>query len=277
MSFLEAAILGIVQGITEFLPISSSGHLILAESLFHLNSENLKSFDIAVHFGTLMAIFYYFRKDYLDLIGALVAWIKAKIGSKSEVSKEVRENQKLLLMLILGTIPAILVGLTLEETIDAQFRNPSSVAIMLIIVGVIFIIAEKIHQKLPKKDLTFKKGLLIGVIQSLALVPGVSRSGSTITGGLLMGIERAKAARFSFLLGSVAMVAATAYACLKVIKGDYLLPETGVLMVGVLASMISGYLAINFLMKFLKNHTLISFGIYRILVGVAFLLFIAYL
>jgi undecaprenyl-diphosphatase len=275
MSFLEAIILGVVQGITEFLPISSSGHLILGQSLFHLNSESLKSFDIAVHFGTLLAIFYYFRKDYLALIKAKIAWIKGKLGQKVEITPEIKENQKLLLMLILGTIPAILVGLTLEEIIDAQFRNPSSVAIMLIIVGVIFIVAEIIHQKIPKKELTFKKGLLIGVIQSLALVPGVSRSGSTITAGLLMGIEREKAARYSFLLGSVAMVAATAYACLKVIKGDYLLPETGVLLVGVVASMISGYLAINFLMKFLKNHTLISFGIYRILIGLVFLLFIA--
>ncbi|MGL5830956.1 MAG: undecaprenyl-diphosphatase UppP [Candidatus Altimarinota bacterium] len=277
MSFLEAVILGVVQGITEFLPISSSGHLILGASLFNLDVENLKSFDIAVHFGTLLAIFYYFRADYVNLIKALAAWVREKMGNKEEVSGEIKENQRLLLMLILGTIPAVLVGLTLEEAIDAQFRNPTSVAIMLIIVGVIFIIAEMVHKKLPKKELNLKNGLIIGLIQALALIPGVSRSGSTITGGLLLGLERAKAARYSFLLGSVAMVAATAYACLKVLKGDYLLPETGILLAGVVASMISGYLAINFLMKFLKKHTLISFGIYRIIVGGAFLLFIAYI
>ncbi|MCC6643634.1 undecaprenyl-diphosphate phosphatase, partial [Candidatus Peregrinibacteria bacterium] len=181
MTLLQAFLLGILQGITEFLPISSSGHLLMAQSLFGLNDlVALKSFDIAVHFGTLLAILIYFRKDFWNLIKGFLGKIFS-LGKK--VSAENEANFNLAITLILATIPAILAGLFLEEWLDSYFYNAVTVPIMLVVVGVVFLVAEKIYKKNGKArtEITRKEGLGIGLAQTLALIPGVSRSGSTIT------------------------------------------------------------------------------------------------
>lgn len=265
MTLLQAALMGILQGLTEFLPVSSSGHLLMAQSLFGLKDlVALKSFDIAVHFGTLMAIFIYFAKDFWTLIKG---FFRGVMGHKNE-------DFDMAVTLILATIPAILVGLLLGDWLDKIFYNAIAVPVMLILVGIVFLVAEKIHTKRGenREKITRKEGLMIGLAQTLALIPGVSRSGATISAGLMMGIERAKAARFSFLLGSIAMVAATAYAVLKVIKGDFLMPPTDILVVGIATSFLAGMAAIGFLMNYLRKHTLAVFAYYRLAAAVAFLI-----
>lgn len=271
MTFLQAAILGILQGITEFLPISSSGHLVLFQDLLGLNDAvALKGFDIAVHFGTLLAIFIYFRKDFRELIRAFYLTLTRHKPVTVEAATWLKTQQKMLIILVIGTIPAILVGLLLGDIIDEHLLTPYSVAIMLALVAVFFLVAERIYKKLKHKtSFSIKEGLLIGVAQSLALIPGVSRSGATITTGLLLGVERDQAARFSFLLGSVAMVAATAYALFKVAKGDYSLPPLDILLTGIFSSFVAGWLAVRFLMGYLKKHTLAAFAYYRFLLVAA--------
>ncbi len=269
MNLLEATTLGILQGLTEFLPISSSGHLILAEKLLHLNVEALKSFDVAIHLGTLLAIFIYFRKDYVHLLqGCTHIILRRKEHSEK---KELVENRKLIGYLMLATVPAVLVGAFFNDFLDTNFRNPQTVSIMLIIVGVIFFVAEFIATRVKSSGFTLKNTVLIGIAQACALVPGVSRSGATICAGLVQGIKREDAARFSFLLGSIAITAAIVLSIYKVYKGEFTLPATDILLTGIAASFISGYAAIAFLMKFLRKHTLHIFGVYRVIMGFAML------
>ena len=270
ISAIDALILGILQGLTEFLPISSSGHLIVVEKLLKLNPEMLKSFDVSVHFGTLLAIIVYFRKDITDLLKAAFSIISDPKGRK--VSHENKEKRKLLLYLVIGTIPAVVVGLLWGDLLDELFRNPVSVAMLFVAVGLAFILIEFIHRRRPEAKIDLNKAIVIGAAQAIALIPGVSRSGATICAGLAQGVKREESARFSFLLGSVAIAAATALSVYQVAKGKVLLPEVWITMIGVVSSFLSGLLAITFLMKFLKKHSLNIFGYYRIIVGAAIIL-----
>lgn len=238
MTLLQAIFLGILQGITEFLPISSSGHLVLGEALLQLDVAELKDFDIVVHVGTLLAIVIYFWRDFF--------------------------KPKLWPWLIFGSIPAALVGFTLEDHIDAIFRSALAVGIVMIMLGLIFQIPEDILSKKKDKKLTWPRVLLIGIAQSIAIIPGVSRSGSTIFIGTLAGLKREEAARFSFLLGSIAIGGAGLLTALDL--GTVSL-DTHVLAAGFLAALISGFFAITWLMKFLKHHPLQWFGIYLIALG----------
>lgn len=274
MDLLQALILGVLQGITEFLPISSSGHLVFFQELLGLtDAVAMKAFDIAVHFGTLLAILIYFRRDYWELIRAFYLSASGYQPTTSEAAKWLKTQQKMLTILVLGTIPAVLAGFFLGDLIDEYLLNPLSVSIMLAVVALFFLLAEAVHARLKaRSDLKLWEGLLIGGAQSLALIPGVSRSGATITAGLFLGLEREKAARFSFLLGSVAMLAATVYALLKVAMGDYSLPAPGILLTGVVSSFAAGWLTIKFLMGYLKKHTLAVFAVYRLLLVTALLL-----
>lgn len=271
MTIVQAIILGLIQGLTEFLPISSSGHLILGKAVLGINDMvAMKGFDIAVHFGTLLAIFVYFRKDFAELIVAAWSGAMAFVRGKKAPEKEAA-HFLMIKILIFGTIPAIAVGLIFGDIIDYYLLNPFSVTVMLAVVAVIFLIAERFYKTHKiHKEVGWKEGIMIGMAQALALVPGVSRSGATITTGLFLGVERSKAARFSFILGSVAMVAATAYALMKVAKGEYSLPSADILIAGIATSFLSGWLAISFLINYLKKHTLAIFAWYRLALVAAF-------
>jgi undecaprenyl-diphosphatase len=271
MSILQALLLGILQGLTEFLPISSSGHLVLAESFFKLDVEALKSFDIAVHFGTLIAILIYFRKDFVNLFHGFL-W---KVFRKRIIKEEDADSYgKLFLYIVAATIPALIIGVFFGDFLDTYFRNPLSVAICMIIVGVFFFLAEYVAARRPKTPFTLINTMLIGIAQACALIPGISRSGATISTGLITGIKREEAAKFSFLLGSIAIAAAFALSAIKVIKGDLAVTNYDVIIVGILSSFAAGYAAIAFLMRFLKKHTLHIFGLYRVLRGFALLYFL---
>lgn len=236
MTLLQALILGIVQGITEFLPISSSGHLVLGEALLGLKVEELKAFDVTVHVGTLLAILIYFRKDLL----------KTKYWP----------------YLIVGTLPAVIIGLTLEDQIDALFRSATAVGVVMIIIGAIFLIPEKYGKSSGK--LTYKNVILIGLAQALALIPGVSRSGSTIFTGKMLGLDREEAARFSFLLGSIAIAGA---GLLTALDFKDAIVDWPTMLTGFAAAFLSGLAAIAWLMKYLRQHSLKVFGIYLLLLG----------
>ncbi|QQR54679.1 undecaprenyl-diphosphate phosphatase [Candidatus Peregrinibacteria bacterium] len=238
MSLFDACLLGLLQGITEFLPISSSGHLVVAETLLGLHVDGLKDFDVALHVGTLLAILVYFRKDLL--------------------------NFKWWPWLILGSVPAALIGFTLEDQIDALFRSASSVAILMILVGLLFFIP----QRREDRPLTWWRALLMGCGQAIAIIPGVSRSGATIFTGMQLGLKREDAARFSFLLGSIAIAGA---GLLKALDTAQLSIAPPILLAALLSAFFSSLLVASWLMKFLKKHSFRAFGIYRIIFGITLL------
>jgi undecaprenyl-diphosphatase len=257
MQLLQALILGIVQGLTEFIPVSSSGHLILVEKWLGFAHSGL-TFDVALHIGTLGALLLFFRKDFLELGMALF---------------KPSEKTKLARLLILATIPAVVVGSLLQSKAEAAFRSEQLVAINLIVVAFVMLAADRWGSR--KHDLgkvTAGRALSVGFAQALAVVPGVSRSGITISAGLLQGFDRTAATRFSFLLSAPII----AGAILKVLAGGHVVQDVaanaGVFIVGVLASLISGYLAIKFLLSYLKDHGLGAFALYRIVLGVLILM-----
>jgi undecaprenyl-diphosphatase len=263
MNYLDASILGALQGITEFLPISSSGHLILAEKFLHLDIENLKTFDVMLNLGTLLAVLIYFWQEVKGMLVALWKFITGKLPANDP-------HAKLIGYLILGTIPAVILGL-FGETIDAHFRNAKSVTVMMLVVACVFLGAELFYKKVKNKKQevgTRKQALIIGVAQSLALVPGVSRSGSTIVAGLFQGIERENVAKFSFLLSIPAVCGALILTGIKIMKHGTVDVAMGPLFIGFLTSFIFGILSVSFLMKFLKKHSLNAFAAYRIVFAI---------
>lgn len=260
MDLFQAFILGMIQGIAEFLPISSSGHLVLAEEFFGLQTETLKSFDVSLHIATLLAIFIYFRKDVLGLVKAFLRLICGKLKRDDEYGK-------LILYIVVGTIPAVLFGFFAGDLIDSIFRNVKGVALMLALIAIVFIIGEKVHEKVPKREIGLKQAIVIGLAQAFSIIPGVSRSGSSIVAGLFQGIERSTAARFSFLLGIPAMVGAALLTTLES-RGDFAV-EFWPMIVGFGSAFVFGILSVAGLMHFLKKHTLISFAVYRLILVIA--------
>ena len=256
MTIIQSIILGILQGFTEFLPISSSGHLILAESFLGLHVADLMDFDIVVHLGTLLAILVYFRTDITTLFKTLF-----KLDFKSDEGREIG-------FLIIGTIPVVVIGYLLGDSIQTYFRNPLFVGIAMLCVATYFLVAEwlKEHTKMQDK-LTWGKVILIGIAQCIAIIPGVSRSGSTIATGVLTGLSRVKAARFSFLLGSIAIAGAGTLLATKFADEVDVLLSPMILMLGFVSSAAASYFTVSFLMKFLKNNSLRTFAYYLLVVG----------
>jgi undecaprenyl-diphosphatase len=273
VDWLEALLLGVVQGLTEFLPISSSGHLILVPwaqdyTFLREHPEFNKTFDVALHFGTLLGVVVYFR-------GELLAMLRGFLRSLSRRAIGADGDARLAWVVILGTIPAVIVGGLGEEWIDEHLGEPWMIAVQLIAFGLLLAWADRLPQRREVGSVGLKEGLYIGIAQALALAPGTSRSGITITAGRFLGLTRDAAARISFLL----LVPATAGAV--AVKGyDVLtegLPEgvAGPMVIGVIASAISGYLAIAGLLRFVRTRSYDIFVVYRVLIGVGILLLIA--
>lgn len=263
MSFFQSIFLGILQGITEFLPISSSGHLILVEHWMGLKVDELKSFDVALHMGTLLAILLYFWKDFY---GMLMGIFGKKIRSLDmPFSESISFYRRLFIFLVIGTIPAILAGVFFGDTIDAVFRNNTkAVALMLFFVALLFFLAERHPREKKKTEIGLKETILTGIAQSFALIPGVSRSGATITAGLFQGLTRQEAARFSFLLGAPAIFGAGVWTLMSGVNGT----DFSLLFGGFISAAISGIFVIHFLMNFLKKYGLSVFAWYRIALSI---------
>ncbi len=263
MNIFEAIILGLVQGLTEFIPVSSSGHLLLLHEFLGLTRGSL-TYDVALHIGTLLALVGYFYRDIADLVLGL-------FGKN--------DKTKLAWLLVVATIPAVLAGLLLGSAAESAFRSAQLVCINLILIGLLMIMAERYAKRKYKHterltEVKLSQAMIMGCAQAVALVPGVSRSGSTITAGLFAGLDRVAATRFSFLLA----IPITFGAILKVLLSE---PDaaqkltSGVFVAGIISALISGLFAIRFLIRYLSKHSLATFAYYRIGLGTIILLLLA--
>ncbi len=265
MSFFEAIILGTVQGITEFLPVSSTGHLIIARDLLGLQTELGLTIDATLHFATAFAVLIYFRKDLLQLATSIFNKLKG-------VAME-RDMTILFYAIMLGTIPGVIAGMMLEEKMETTFRNPTLVAYVLIAGSGLFLFAEYVSKKYTEHtELTVKNGIIIGLFQALALVPGTSRSGATISGGMLLGLTREKSARFAFLLSFPIIIGAGSKKLIDLGGAGIVQSEWFIISVGAFMAFATGLACIHYLLKFLKNHTLLVFVVYRIILATIVLL-----
>ncbi|MBK8945481.1 MAG: undecaprenyl-diphosphatase UppP [Ignavibacteriae bacterium] len=268
MNIIEAIILGIIQGLTEFLPISSTGHLTVAGKLMGLISEEhpeqWTSFIAVIQLGTLVAILIYFWNDLWKIT---IEFLNENLLKRKSFGKQ-SENSKMGWYIIWGSIPVVLIGMGFKDVIEgALTKNLYVISISLIVLGIILSIAEKFGKfKKELKDIKWYDALIVGFAQSLALIPGSSRSGTTLTAGIFLGFKRETAARFSFLLSVPAILGSgllQLYEALEYIDGSGIVT----LVVATIASAISGYLTIEFLLKFLKKNSTMVFVIYRIVIG----------
>ncbi|QQS41905.1 MAG: undecaprenyl-diphosphatase UppP [Acidobacteriota bacterium] len=284
MDLLQAIILGIVQGLTEFIPVSSTAHLVFASrytGIYGGNPEQITATMAVIQLGTLAAVFVYFAQDIWNISTSFVRDHLALIaGKRKEIEGENKKRPRWLSdeswlgwMIVAGSIPVSIVGLAFKETIEgALTKDLWIIATMLIFVAVLLQIAEYFgRQRKGIKELGIGEALLVGTAQVLALMPGASRSGSTIMGGLFAGLSREAAARFSFLL---MIPAITASGLLELVEAWHILPEGSFvpLFAGTVAAGIVGYLSIWFLLAYLRRYTTTVFVVYRIILGAAILL-----
>lgn len=256
MSTLQALILGVVQGFTELLPISSSGHLYIIPWIFNWNSIP-DSFDVALHAGTLLAIALFFFKDWINLL---------KGAYKQVFHKEKNTEGKMFFYLVCATIPSGIIGFVLDKFCEDALTKPLIIAIALIVMGILlYIFDKKFNSEVKYDQMTFKQTFLIGMSQILAFIPGVSRSGVTMTAARAMKIERESAARYSFMLSAPIVLAATLY---KFKDFVFDIP----FIIGVLSSFIVGILVIKFLLDYLKKGDFKWFAIYRVILGISIIL-----
>jgi undecaprenyl-diphosphatase len=269
LTIIQAIILGIVQGLTEFIPISSSAHLIIVPWLFNWNDPGL-AFDVALHIGTLVALIWFFWADWVRLVRAGVASIiERKIGDNAD--------RRLAWFLVIGTIPGGIAGFLGESKIEELFHQPNTphtvgamvaMAIIIALLGAALFTAERIAKHLRGlNQVTLKDAILIGLSQALAIFPGVSRSGSTITAGLALGLERETAARFSFLLSAPIMLGAGLKSAYDVYSelatGTMVQSDLFLFAIGFIVAAISGYLCVKFLLRFLQKNSTDIFVYYR--------------
>lgn len=264
MTIVQAAVLGAVQGLTEFLPISSSGHLLVVPALFGWPAQGM-TFDVGVHLATLLAIVIAMRRE----IGLIVTGVRA--GSAA--------SRALLAKLLVGTVPAVLAGFFLADWLES-IRTVTVAAWMLMVWGVLLAVADRRGKrktdsgKTTVQDVTWGQAMLVGVAQAFALVPGTSRAGATITAGLFGGLERAQAARYTFLLAIPAILAAGAKTAFDALQMGWSI-EGVPFAVGFVCALVSGIFAIRFLLAILQRGGFLGFAVYRVAFGLAILLFIA--
>jgi undecaprenyl-diphosphatase len=260
MSVFEAFVLGVLQGLAEFLPISSSAHLALAPWVFGWRDPGL-AFDVALHVGTLVAVLWYFNQEWRNLTVALMRLVRTRRADTDE--------ERRVVYLVLATIPGALAGFALEDHAESTFRDPVLIAIALIVMGVILWLVDRMaRRERALSSMRWVDALLVGVGQMFAIIPGVSRSGSTITAGRALKFSREAAAVFSFLMSAPITFAAI------VLKVPDAIRESGMsapLVVGVLASAVSGWLAITVLLKLVARHGYGAFAAYRLLLGAGIL------
>lgn len=265
MSLLEAILIGIIQGATEFLPISSDGHLVLIPAIFGLNQPDLVLIGL-VHAGTLLAIVGYFARDLWAILKAVVAGL---IQRKPFVD----DNARLGWLMVLGSVPAAIVGLALKDWFEHQFQSPVVAAAGLLVTAAFLVVGERLLRGVKTiPQLTWLDTLIIGSFQVLALLPGVSRSGTTIASGLWRGLDRPAAARFSFLVGLPAIAGAGLLSIIDIFSAKGSLPMGHYVAAFVTAAVV-GYLCIAFLLSWVKRHSLYPFAVYCAVVGSLYLLY----
>ena len=263
MSILQALVLGIIQGATEFLPISSSGHLVIVPWLLGWQAvgENDLAFDALVHWGTLVAVIGYFWSDIWRIVRAVWSGIRRRdyFGSP---------DARVGWYIVVGSIPAALIGFLLEEWFEGAFGRPLVAALMLFVTAGLLITAERVgSQDRGIERLNWGDAVLIGLAQALAIMPGISRSGATIAAAQSRGVQRSDAARYSFLLGVPAVVGAGLWQLVKLFEAGEFSGKLGVLLAGFLSAAIVGYLAIHTLLRYLRRRSLVLFALYCVAFG----------
>ena len=259
MSIFYAILLGLLQGATEFLPISSSAHLALAELYLGVDQAGL-TFDVALHLGTLAGVLIYFRNDFIKMGMAFLA--PDKLGGEAGL------HRRLVGYIILGTVPAVIAGLLLEGAAESIFRSPAMIAATLAGAGLLLWVADRTGKLQRKLDsLRLADALIIGLFQALAIMPGVSRSGITMTAGLFRGLNRMAAARFSFLLSAPVIMGAGVYKLPQIVQQGSAPGQFGFYLAGFVAAAVSGYLVIAFLLRFVQTHSFVVFVYYRFLLA----------
>jgi len=265
VSILEALLLGIIQGATEFLPVSSSGHLLLLPNLFKLTEPDLDSIAIA-HLGTLAAVLIYFWRDLREIGLSLYSGVRQRRIMSTKMSR-------LGWFIIVGSIPSAVAGLLLEDLVDQVLATPKTAAGLLIITGLVLIFGERTltgHKKLS--SMRWADAIIIGFAQVLALLPGISRSGATISAGLSRGIDRPAAARFSFLLGVPAIAGAGLLSLLDLVKSPGASDQLLLLLATLISASLVGFLCIHFLLSWLRQKSLYPFAVYCMVFGAFYLL-----
>ncbi|MCL6520431.1 MAG: undecaprenyl-diphosphatase UppP [Armatimonadetes bacterium] len=271
MHIIEAIILGAVQGLTEFIPISSSAHLIIIPWIANWKTHDLV-FDLALHLGTLFALFSYFWREWYEMVRTSIERSRFK---REQAGNSLPNSEALLLWpVIFACVPAALSGMYFEEVIEYGVRNkPTLIGAVTIVTGIVLLLADRLgKQRRPLKEITMKDWIIIGLAQALAIIPGVSRSGITITAGLFCGLKREAAARFSFLIGAPIIFGAGVYK-LKDLFTDGL-PSNQILpfILGVIVATVVGYICIGFLLNYLKKRSMGIFVAYRVVFGSAVIL-----
>jgi len=260
---LQALVMGVVQGLTEFLPISSSGHLLLVPYLLGWDDPFIDSlaFSVVLHGGTLVALLVYFRDDWRRLIPAGLAALRDR-------SFRGDRDRRLAWLLAASTVPAAIVAVLLNDWIEQNVRQVGLVALMLVIAGAILWLADRWGPRTHTLDrLTFRGAVGIGAAQALALIPGVSRSGISMSAALFAGLDRADAARYSFLMATPITGLAVAYELVKLVRGDAGAIDVAPLVVGVIAAFVSGILAIAVLLRYVRTRSFNVFVLYRVLLA----------
>ncbi len=276
MNFIQAILMGIVQGLSEFLPISSSAHLVFTSNFYKViknipivqSSNEEIFFDIMVHLGTLTAVLIFFRKDVLNILKAMWHAIKTKNWEDKEA--------KLGLFIMAGTVITVMLALPINEIAEKLVYSPSIVGILLLITGFTLLYSEYKSKKLEEKkdEVSLKTSILIGLAQGLAALPGFSRSGWTIATGLFCGLDRVTAARYSFLLSiPIILGASMVYPLIKIDIHEAVQYNWSAIIAGTVVSAIVGYLCIKYFMKFISKFSLAIFGYYCIITGVATAIF----
>jgi undecaprenyl-diphosphatase len=264
LDIFQAIILGAVQGLTEFLPISSSAHLVLVPAIMKVNSS--VAFDVILHVGSLLAVIVYFWKDLLSIIKSFFLSLADLLHGRFMEGLNEDSFKKLAWLIIVGSIPAALFGFLFKNQLESLFENIPAVGFFLIITGLLLWCAERSKRGDKQvKDFSFKNSLVIGIFQALAIAPGISRSGATISAGLFSGLNRELAARYSFLLSIPAILGSTLVTA-KDITG-LIDTNTAVLIAGFLSAAVFGYIAIKLLLKIIKERSLMIFAYYCWIVG----------
>ena len=272
MTYLQSIVLGIIQGASEFLPISSSGHLVLAPYLFgwNISIQEAFVFDVLVQVATLAAVIIYYWKDLIDILKSMILGIKTKNYFKDPLSR-------LGWLLLLATIPAGVTAILFKDTFEKAFSNPKAASIFLLCTSALLIFGEFLGSKIRSlTSISWLDAIWIGIFQVFALFPGISRSGSTITGGLIRGFDRPSAARFSFLMAIPVMTAAGALALYDLASAPELIGQFPVYLAGFITAALVGYFAIRWFISYLSQRSLYIFACYCFLLGAGFLIAISF-
>ncbi len=258
MTYIDAIILGFIEGATEFIPVSSTAHLIIVRDLLHIQTTNPLAFDAVLQFAATLAVVLYFWKDIWGVVRGV--W-----------HRENTEARVMAQAIIAGTIPAVILGLLLETYMETVFRHIDVVAGTLVLGSVLMWYAQR--RIATDEPVSVQKGLIIGLFQSLALLPGISRSGATISGGLVSGLSRDTAVRFSFLLSIPILLGSGGKKLFELVHATSI-PSSGELLVGALVAFVVGFCAVDFLIRFLRTHSFNSFIVYRLVLAVVLYVFL---